>query len=94
MSKARVAAGLCATCKYDPDCIYEATPDGVILQCEQFETGFPPEAPRRTADPNGAMSSKAHAANGYPGLCSNCEHSPSCTYPKPEGGVWRCEEYV
>ncbi len=27
------------------------------------------------------------------GLCSNCENSGSCNYPKPEGGVWHCEEY-
>jgi len=27
------------------------------------------------------------------GLCKNCEKRKTCTIPKPEGGVWRCEEY-
>ncbi|MHC4505741.1 MAG: hypothetical protein ACYTFI_20745, partial [Planctomycetota bacterium] len=29
----------------------------------------------------------------YRGLCGNCEERRSCTFPKPEGGVWHCEEY-
>jgi hypothetical protein len=29
----------------------------------------------------------------YSGLCVNCEHRQSCTHPKPEGGVWHCENY-
>ena len=29
----------------------------------------------------------------YRGLCSNCEERRSCAFPKPEGGVWHCEEY-
>ena len=29
----------------------------------------------------------------YKGLCSNCEERRSCTFPKPEGGIWHCEEY-
>ena len=40
MSKPSVAGGLCLTCKFDPDCIYEARSDRAILQCEQFEMGF------------------------------------------------------
>ena len=31
--------------------------------------------------------------NPYRGLCSLCENRTTCTYPKPEGGVWHCEEY-
>ena len=27
------------------------------------------------------------------GLCRNCKKHESCILPKPEGGVWRCEEY-
>ncbi|KPJ66922.1 hypothetical protein AMJ44_07635 [candidate division WOR-1 bacterium DG_54_3] len=29
----------------------------------------------------------------YKGLCRNCEKRENCMLPKPEGGVWRCEEY-
>jgi hypothetical protein len=27
------------------------------------------------------------------GLCMNCAYRETCLYPKPEGGVWHCEEY-
>lgn len=27
------------------------------------------------------------------GLCTTCELRESCTFTKPESGVWRCEEY-
>jgi hypothetical protein len=27
------------------------------------------------------------------GLCVNCDKLHSCTYTKPEGGVWFCEEH-
>jgi hypothetical protein len=29
----------------------------------------------------------------YMGLCMNCLHRDTCTFPRPEGGVWRCNEY-
>jgi hypothetical protein len=92
MSKSSVAGGLCLTCRFDPDCIYEARSDRDILQCEQFEMGFrqsPAAAPEiRSAAPRPRESS------AYLGLCSNCDNRETCIYPKPEGGVWRCEEYA
>jgi hypothetical protein len=27
------------------------------------------------------------------GLCVNCSQRFSCTYERPEGGVWHCEDY-
>ena len=97
MSKPSVAGDVCLACKFDPDCIYEAASGRVNLQCEQFEMGFlesPARAPsiherpfRSAVHPNGESSA-------YPGLCSNCDNRETCIYPKPEGGIWRCEEYV
>lgn len=29
----------------------------------------------------------------YKGLCKNCRKRKTCTLPKPDGGLWRCEEY-
>jgi hypothetical protein len=29
----------------------------------------------------------------YKGLCRNCKKSGICSLPKPDGGVWRCEQY-
>jgi hypothetical protein len=28
------------------------------------------------------------------GLCVNCANRYTCLFPKSEGGVWHCEEYV
>ncbi len=30
----------------------------------------------------------------YKGLCVNCDKRETCTIPKPEGGVWRCKDYI
>ena len=92
MSKPSEAGGLCLTCKFDPDCIYEARSDRAILQCEQFEMGFR-QSPA-AAPPILSAAPRARESNVYPGLCSNCENRETCIYPKPEGGVWRCEEYA
>ena len=28
------------------------------------------------------------------GLCVNCAHRNYCMFPRPESGVWHCEEYA
>jgi hypothetical protein len=94
MSITHTAMGVCAACKHDPECIYEDISRGVVLQCEQFEMGFR-EQPARPAPVRArAESGRVKDTNGYAGLCSNCDNRETCIYPKPEGGVWRCEEYV
>ena len=30
----------------------------------------------------------------FKGLCVNCANRHTCLFPKSEGGVWHCEEYV
>jgi len=41
------------------------------------------------------VSSSAEEKNSdnYKGLCRNCKKQKTCKLPKPEGGVWRCEDY-
>jgi hypothetical protein len=29
----------------------------------------------------------------FPGLCTSCEKLEACTFPKPEGGVFSCDEF-
>jgi hypothetical protein len=88
------AAGLCASCKFDPGCIYESGSGVAILQCEQFEMGAPRQTVRPASTQSRSVPGYAKDRNGYAGLCANCDNQVECTYPKPEGGVWRCEEYV
>jgi len=45
------------------------------------------------------MDARAESERGdkdpgaYMGLCKSCANRETCTFPKPEGGVWHCEEY-
>ncbi|HEV2446671.1 MAG TPA: hypothetical protein VGS58_12135 [Candidatus Sulfopaludibacter sp.] len=88
------AAGVCAACKHDPGCIYENSSETTILQCEQFELAFPELAAHASATGRRERYSEFDGPNGFAGLCSNCENRWNCIYPKPEGGVWRCDEYL
>ena len=36
---------------------------------------------------------KGKNSEQFKGLCKNCKKRKTCTLPRPEGGVWRCEEY-
>lgn len=99
MLKATTTRGICAACQHDPDCTYDRNFDHPPLQCEQFEMGFrKPEivSPRAISELErmvGIHSPQESASIRVLGLCANCEHQETCTYPKPQGGVWRCEEY-
>ena len=47
----------------------------------------PTKGPKRRPDAEEEKSTEPK------GLCRNCKKKETCTLPKPEGGVWRCEEY-
>ena len=80
--------GLCCTCIHINDCIYFKNSDSSIQYCEEFDSGDmvlevvnKPTKPIETHD------------KSLPGLCSNCENRETCTFNKPESGIWHCEEY-
>jgi len=60
-------------------------------------------ASNQPENPDGTASSVGGSGAGpgeeepdssrYKGLCKNCKKRDSCELPKPEGGVWRCEDY-
>jgi hypothetical protein len=94
MANHSVARGICATCKHEPGCIYLADSDGMVLQCEEFEMAFPePVATPIRTEPR-RPSVNGDRSQRLAGLCQNCDNRDSCIYPKPEGGVWLCEEYA
>ncbi len=80
---------LCAACKYDPTCIYQIDSEGPILECAQFELGA---GESQTEVPLGSPRDDK-SSDRFAGLCVSCENRDTCIYPKPEGGVWRCEGY-
>ena len=61
-----------------------------VLQCEEFEPCESPPAKRAAAHPEPRPAADAELK----GLCVNCDNRHHCKYPKPEGGVWHCEEYI
>ncbi|MDD5233438.1 MAG: hypothetical protein PHG91_08585 [Syntrophales bacterium] len=84
--------GLCSTCVYSGNCALRRNSSHGVQFCEEYEVENRPAAPppppanpfrRRVERPPVRVL----------GLCSNCDNYPTCSFPKPEAGVWHCEEY-
>ncbi len=91
--------GLCSTCRHAAACTYPRDSERPVLQCEDFEGHeIPPikaaveENSMDPGDQTGA-SGESKDAGRFTRLCRTCADRETCTYPKPEGGVWQCEEY-
>jgi hypothetical protein len=89
--------GLCGTCRNASTCMYLRSASKPILQCEEYEE-FPPQPGNKPMEATMSMNKNNSANNPqekskYFGLCANCKHRETCTFPKPAGGVWHCEEY-
>lgn len=41
-----------------------------------------------------AADAAADESMAVRGLCATCVHHATCEFPRPAGGVWRCEEYA
>jgi hypothetical protein len=91
MSDPALSRALCSTCNYVQGC---TTTRGkakmMVTQCEEFDDYQPPPPAPQTAAPS---TLHKPARNDYRGLCATCAHLSSCTFVKPQGGVWHCEEY-
>jgi len=85
------AQGLCVTCIHADDCIFLQSAQEPILYCEEFDSGLTPVSPHKPAKKAQAVETKED--HGLKGLCVNCENRQTCTFQKPESGVWHCEEY-
>jgi len=85
--------GICLTCAHTSKCALTPTKHAAygIQFCEEHETVH-----LAAAIPSNGRSSKRLVQRTRPavlGLCGNCAHYPDCRFPKPESGVWHCEEY-
>lgn len=88
--------GLCSTCNNASGCTFPRDPNKPVVHCEEFDSGGP--SPVKTAGKDRSPPTQSYAAkekdsDKFMGLCSNCENRENCTFPKPEGGIWHCEEY-
>lgn len=86
----RAHRDLCSTCSHAETCGNRSTPQRPIFFCELFEVFAPP--PTATAAAAREPAARQDAGQ-YKGLCVNCENRSTCTLPRPEGGIWHCQEY-
>ena len=89
--------GLCRMCENAPGCTFTRDPNRPVLQCEEFNGGKPAtreiSAKERLRQIDSQTRGEDKKSTNLIGLCSNCDERERCTFPKPEGGVWQCEEY-
>jgi hypothetical protein len=65
----------------------------VVLECEEFDGHVEDKhdsAEERSNHGGGRVNPAPHT---YTGLCTDCENRATCTFVRPQGGVWHCEEY-
>ncbi len=86
---------LCDTCSHADGCGWRKMNRGPVQFCEEFEVQagehWPP-APRDAAPPTDPPAQALVYAMPK-GLCVNCDHRETCRLPRPESGVWHCQEY-
>lgn len=86
--------GLCNTCTHEPSCVFPRDTERPVRFCDEFE-GERLE-PKVAVVLSEVKREPREPEEGRPsvGLCAYCDRWSTCTYPKSEGGVWRCEEYL
>ncbi|MCP4600367.1 MAG: hypothetical protein GY847_07515 [Proteobacteria bacterium] len=87
--------GICSTCNHLEECASRKNWKGPITFCEEFDDYLPSKKKLLLKDVK-AESDILRIGNEtseYMGLCVNCDCRRTCAFPKPEGGVWHCEEY-
>ena len=87
---------ICSTCKSSQNCTFPKNPQKPVLNCEEFEVATcpPVKTTRKDESPETtSVNAEDEDSGKFIGLCSNCYNRKTCVFPKPEGGVWHCEEY-
>ena len=86
-------SGLCVTCNNGSFCVFRKKRGFDAIYCDTFDISSL-NGKGRVAVIFDEIKSSVKKTNGEVlGLCSNCENYDNCTLPKPDGGVWHCEEY-
>jgi len=89
-------SGLCSTCKHASTCAFPGDPRRPLFYCDEFElevTSPSKAGPAGMSQSTGPFIPEIKGSAALIGLCWDCENSPTCIFPIPEGGRWHCEEY-
>jgi hypothetical protein len=91
--------GLCHTCHSAPTCTFPRDQGVPVNSCEEYD-GAPQAAvhiprpfPEQPTEPQDETGPDKKEPAKLKGLCVNCLKRETCLYPKPEWGVWHCDEY-
>ncbi len=91
--------GLCSYCQSEPNCTFTRDPRRPVCECDEFSpfTYAPIRVPIQKKislkSPAQHSPTREDPFRHDRGLCGDCEGRATCLYPKPEGGVWHCEEF-
>lgn len=85
--------GLCSTCKHASTCTFPRNEDRPVHCCEEFDGEVKEPVPTVVAHREVVNEETLADREKYLGLCSVCAKRNTCTFPKPESGVWQCEEF-
>jgi len=84
--------GICSTCKHVSTCALRRDSRKPLFYCEEFEIEVTPPGRAVIGDKEPHVAEAEDSTTSI-GLCIDCENARTCTFRKPEGGVWHCEEY-
>jgi len=105
MSETRDYDDLCMTCVHRPTCTFQIYAGVPIWFCNEFDDSNGPddnlhsvktkstEEIARKSELRTPPRQETDTPSELKGLCMNCEDRDICLLPKPEGGIWHCEEY-
>lgn len=97
--KKKRSGGLCLTCIHSSNCTLSSDTERPVWECEEFvdHVSHTMKVETKKVTPKTDVEQMTGPENKdsgkYLGLCCNCNHLATCTFPKPEGGIWHCEEY-
>jgi len=90
MTQPQFSSGLCSTCAHAQSCSVAGRRGSGVFECSEYEPG----AAITLQDEQRATASGGDSEEKLLGLCVDCANREQCTFPKPEGGIWHCEEYA
>ncbi len=93
MSGSYIFVGLCATCNNAADCVYRKRRGTDAIYCETFDDYARPNGGNGKRVATIVTTLEIAKPSEFKGLCVNCEDRDTCKLPRPEGGIWHCEEY-
>lgn|GEM_PF-883638 len=88
---AKRAIGLCSSCASYEFCTFPRSLGQPVLECDEFSPACSPKGSHPSTIKKNLV--KKPTKPRLRGLCRICDERASCRYPKPEGGVWHCEDY-